>query len=222
MGTTFRSLRAWGIPVTVVDLVPSVPRLFSYFHSNASEVLSSPMSHVVVDDGRRYLERNTQQYDVITIDPPPPVMAAGSSLLYSEDFYSVVRQRLRPGGMLQQWLPGGDFEDIAAVARALRQSFPYVRAFTYGADDGFHFLASDQPLPTRTANELAQRLPASAAADFVEWGPRKNAEDQFGMLFEIPVDQLISLSPATPALTDDRPINEYYLLRTSLRRSSTQ
>ena len=132
MGTTFRSLRSWGIPVTVVDLVPSVPRLFSYFHSDASEVLSSPLSHVVVDDGRRYLERTAQQYDVITIDPPPPVEAAGSSLLYSEDFYSVVRQRLRPGGILQQWLPGGDPEDLAAVALALRQSFPYVRVFTYG------------------------------------------------------------------------------------------
>src|SRR5580658_1297252 len=53
MGTTFRSLRSWGIPVTVVDLVPSVPRLFSYFHSDASQVLSSPLAHVVVDDGRR-------------------------------------------------------------------------------------------------------------------------------------------------------------------------
>src|SRR5207302_6364144 len=29
MGTTFRSLRSWGIPVTAVELVPSVPRLFA-------------------------------------------------------------------------------------------------------------------------------------------------------------------------------------------------
>ena len=219
MGTTFRSLRSWGIPVTVVDLVPSVPRLFSYFHSDASQVLSSPLSHVVVDDGRRYMERTGQQYDVITIDPPPPVEAAGSSLLYSEDFYSVVRQRLRPGGIFQQWLPSGDREDLAAVALALRQSFPYVRVFTYGRRQGYHFLASDHPTPTRTASELAQRLPPAAAADLVEWGPEANAQDQFGnLLFEMPIDTFISLSPATPALSDDRPINEYYLLRMSLRR----
>jgi spermidine synthase len=223
MGTTFRSLRSWGIPVTVVDLVPSVPRLFSYFHSDASQVLSSPLAHVVVDDGRRYLERTGQQYDIITIDPPPPVEAAGSSLLYSEDFYSVVRERLRPGGILQQWLPSGDREDLAAVALALRQSFPYVRVFTYvgGAarNPGFHFLASDQPIPKRSASELASRLPAAAAVDLVEWGPEKNAEDQFGgLLLEMPIDQFIALSPATPALSDDRPINEYYLLRKSLRR----
>lgn len=124
MGTTFRSLHSWGIPVTAVELVPSVPRLFGYFHNDGPEILSSPLSHVVIDDGRRYLERTSQQYDVITIDPPPPVEAAGSSLLYSEDFYSVVRQRLRPGGVLQQWLPSGDAEDMAAVALALRRSFP--------------------------------------------------------------------------------------------------
>jgi hypothetical protein len=27
-----------------------------------------------------------EQYDVITIDPPPPVEAAGTSMLYSKEF----------------------------------------------------------------------------------------------------------------------------------------
>jgi spermidine synthase len=215
MGTTFRSLRSWGIPVTAVELVPSVPRLFGYFHNDASEVLNSPLSHVVVDDGRRYLERTKRKYDVITIDPPPPVKAAGSSLLYSEDFYTVVRQHLRPGGILQQWLPYGDAEDLASVALAVRQSFPYVRGFAYGPQMGFHFLASDQPIPVRNAHELAARLPAAAAADMTEWDQDRNPETRFSLLVqnEFPIDRLISLSPATPALSDDRPINEYYLLR---------
>lgn len=218
MGTTFRSLRTWGIPVTVVELVPSVPRLMGYFHSDASEVLNSPLSHVVVDDGRRYLERTPRQYDVITIDPPPPVEAAGSSLLYSKDFYSVVSRRLRPGGILQQWLPFGDKEDLTAVALALRESFPNVRVLAYGRNWGYHFLASDRPFHNRTPTELAQRMPAAAAADLIEWGPKKTAEDQIGdLLHEVPIDELISLSPATPALSDDRPINEYYLLRMSMR-----
>ena len=219
IGTTFRSLHSWGIPVTAVELVPSVPRLFPYFHSDGPEILSSPLSHVVIDDGRRYLERTSQQYDVITIDPPPPVEAAGSGLLYSEDFYSVLRKHLRPGGILQQWLPNGDAEDLAAVALALRRSFPYVRVFAFGKNWGFHFLASDRPLPNRTANELAKRLPATAANDLIEWAPHPNAEARFEHLLhnELPIDQLISASPSTPALSDDRPINEYYLLRKELR-----
>jgi spermidine synthase len=215
MGTTFRSLHSWGITATVVELVPSVPRLFDYFHSDAQAVLNSPLSHVVIDDGRRYLERTPEQYDVITIDPPPPVEAAGSSLLYSEDFYAVLRQRLRPGGILQQWLPLGDAPTKAAVALALRRSFPYVRVFAFGGDWGFHFLASDRPLPNRSASELAKRLPAAAAADLVEWDRSPDAEGRFAKLLqnELPLDQLVGASPATPALSDDRPINEYYALR---------
>jgi spermidine synthase len=219
MGTTFRSLRSWGVPVTVVELVPSVPRLFGYFHSDAAAVLSSPLSHVVIDDGRRYLQRTPQQYDVITIDPPPPVEAAGSSLLYSENFYAVVRQRLRPGGILQQWLPVGDAEDKAAVAMALRRSFPHVRVFAYGQDWGFHFLASDRSLPSRSPEELAQRLPARAAADLVEWEPEQSAESRFAHLLqnEVPIDRLIAMSRSTPPLSDDRPINEYFALRSARR-----
>lgn len=219
IGTTFRSLHSWGIPVTAVELVPSVPRLFYYFHGDAAEILSSPLSRVVIDDGRRYLERTTEPYDVITIDPPPPVEAAGSSLLYSEDFYSVIRRRLRPGGILQQWLPIGDAEDVAAVALALHRSFPYVRVFAFGKNWGFHFLASDRPLPNRTASELAGRLPAAAAADLVEWDKQPDPEARFAHLlnYELPIDQLITASPATPALSDDRPINEYFLVRKELR-----
>jgi spermidine synthase len=220
MGTTFRSLRSWGIPVTVVELVPSVPRLFGFFHKDAAAVLDSPLSHVVVDDGRRYLERTDKQYDVITIDPPPPVEAAGSSLLYSEDFYAIVRQRLRQGGLFQQWLPYGDPQDLTAVARALKDTFPYVRVFAYDRSWGFHFLASEQPLHQWTANDLVQHMPPAAVTDMMEWGPGTDPEAVFAhlMQIELPIDQLVTLSPQTPALSDDRPVNEYYLFRSSLRR----
>ncbi len=221
MGTTFRSLHSWGIPITVVELVPSVPKLFGFYHSDAAEILNSPLSHVVIDDGRRYLERTSQQYDVITIDPPPPVEAAGSSLLYSRDLYYVLRQRLRPGGILQQWLPGGgDREEVAAVALALRQSFPHVRVFGSVEGWGYHFLASDLPIPDRDAAGLAKRLPAPAVADLLEWGPNATAAKQFEVVLdnEMSIDQLIAASPSTPALSDDRPINEYYKVRSAVRK----
>ena len=224
MGTTFRSLRSWGIPVTAAELVPSVPRMIGYYHDDGPAVVASPLSHVVIDDGRRYLERTTEQFDVITVDPPPPVEAAGSSLLYSEEFYQAAKRRLRPGGILQQWFPGegSDPEVTSAVAQSLRNTFPYVR--TFEDEFGFHFLCSEQPIPHRTAAELLQRLPADAITDFAEWadpsddGIRGANLLQFQTLLdnEVPLDKLIALSPHTPALTDDRPINEYYVVRHTL------
>lgn len=220
MGTTFRSAISWGIPTTAVDLVPSVPRLFSYYHADGAKIMASPLAHVVADDGRRYLERTAQPYDVIIIDPPPPVQAAGSSLLYSKDFYAVARKRLRPGGILQQFLPDGvnqanDDQLKASVARALQDSFPYVRVFQWNGRQGWQFLASSQPIPVRTAADLVARMPSAAVTDMMEWGPAKTPEQQFQMLLarESTPAQMIALSPGAPALQDDRPVNEYYLLR---------
>lgn len=60
MGTTYRALMSWNISTTAVELVPSVPRLFEYFHSDAPQLLRSPLSRIVIDDGRRYLERTEE------------------------------------------------------------------------------------------------------------------------------------------------------------------
>jgi spermidine synthase len=223
MGTTFRSLLSWKIHTTAVELVPSVPKVFSYFHSDGDELLRSPLGHVVIDDGRRYLERSPQQYDLITIDPPPPVEAAGSSMLYSEEFYAAARKRLRPGGVLATWLPDGDAEDFAAVAGALRNSFPFVRVFGSVDGWGFHFLASEHPLPHLTAEDLRLKLPAEATADLTEWDSPPGGSPAVLRAFdtvlqnEVSLESFIAESPTTPALRDDRPINEYYALRRRLR-----
>lgn len=215
MGTTYRSLLSWKIPTTAVELVPSVPKMFWYYHADAPELLKSPLSHVVIDDGRRYLERTSQQYDVITIDPPPPVEAAGSSMLYSKEFYAVIKPRLRPDGILQQWLPFGDSVVQASVARALKESFPYVRVFHSLGGWGFHFIASSQPLPNWTTAELVLHMPASAVADMMEWGPESTPERQYSnvMSRELTLDEMIAEEPHAPALVDDRPVNEYYAIR---------
>ena len=215
MGTTQRSMLSWGISSTAVELVPSVVSVFPFFYSDGSLLLHSPRSQIVIDDGRFYLERTPRDFDVIVLDPPPPVQAAASSLLYSKEFYAVARQHLRADGILQQWYPGdSDPAIVAAVAKALRDSFPYVRAFGSG-EGGYHFLASASPLPSLSAATLAGRLPASAAADLVEWGPASNAQAQFSRVLdrEVSLDSLIRPAASVPALQDDRPINEYFLLR---------
>jgi predicted membrane-bound spermidine synthase len=216
MGTTFRSGLSWGIPTTVVDLIPSVPKLFPYYHRDARQVVASPLAHVIVDDGRRFLERSSQTFDSIIVDPPPPVPAAGSSLLYSVEFYGLVKEHLRRGGIFQQWLPEGDRATQAAVARALKNSFPFIRVFQYRGQPGWHFLASFLPIPVRTSSELALRMPSKALADLTEWGPSNTPAKQFDLVLgnEVTLESLIRLAPETPALQDDRPINEYYFLRT--------
>jgi spermidine synthase len=217
MGTTHRSVLSWGVSSTAVELVPSVVSVFPFFHADANQLMRSPLSQIVIDDGRFYMERSSQRYDVIAIDPPPPVEAAGSSLLYSKQFYSIAKLHLAPGGILQQWFPMGSRDPaiIAAVAKSLHESFPYVRVFRSIEGWGYHFLASQSPLPSPSVATLASRLPPAAVTDLLEWGPAPTAEQQFAGVLnqELSLDSLIALDPGVPALQDDRPVNEYYILR---------
>ncbi len=228
MGTSLRSLASWDARATAVELVPSVARLFPYYFEDAPAILASPGGRVriVVDDGRRFLDRSDEAFDLIAIDPPPPVEAAGSSLLYSKEFYASARRRLAPGGILQAWFPGGDWDTQAAVTRSILESFPHVRAFVSISDWGIHYLASEGPIPSATAEELLARMPESAARDMTEWGSAPPI-DYFRAMLAREIDPRRLTSPNASegviALTDDRPVNEFFFVRRHLsgRRPQT-
>jgi spermidine synthase len=215
MGTTFRSVLSWGIQGTAVDLVPSVPAVFGYFHADGPELVKSPLAKIVIDDGRRFLEGTTEQYDVITLDPPPPIGAPTSSLLYSREFYAAAKAHLRPDGVMQVWMPGGDAATESSIAQSLQNSFPYVRAFQSMEGWGLHFLASMRPLNIPDGSVLASRLPPAAARDLVEWGPAATPDQQFNIVLgrEVPIETLIDRDRQVPAMGDNEPVNEYFFLR---------
>jgi spermidine synthase len=214
MGTTMRSTASWGVKVTAVELVPSVVEAFDYYYPDAETFRQDPRVEIVVDDGRRFLKRTDRRFDVVTIDPPPPVETAGSSLLYSRDFYDLLKTRMADGGILQQWFPGGEDVILKGVAGALAESFPYVRAFRSYEGWGYHFLASSRPLPNHTAQEILARLPGRARRDLAEWV----STDRIPILFqrtlsnEVPLSRLVGRGDSQ-VITDDRPLNEYFLLR---------
>jgi spermidine synthase len=214
MGTTYRSLLSWGEHVTAVELVPSVRDAFEFYHADAPEVLQNKKGKIVIDDGRRYIKRTNEKFDVITIDPPPPVEAAGSSLLYSREFYTLIKMRLNPDGVLHAWTPGEDAETDYAIARSLAESFPYVKVFRSFRNWGFHFIASQVPIKDLTAQELFNKMPAKAKMDLMEWESGKDTLQFLEAMLdkEVPMSEVLK-SDKSIMITDDRPYNEYFLLR---------
>ena len=218
MGTTWRSLLSWNIDATAVELVPSVKAAFPYYFDDAPALLGLPNGRIVVDDGRRFLRRTGETFDVITLDPPPPIEAAGSSLLYSEEFYETVKLRLKPHGILQQWIPATGGETVQAATRSLLRTFPHVRMFSSYDDLGTHYLASQQPLPALTAEELLARMPRGAQADLVEWRDDKDPTAFLRLILSKEKDPQAFVGTNIASVTDDRPFNEYYLLRYAWNR----
>jgi len=214
MGTTYRSALSWNIKATVVELVPSVKDAFGYYFADAGTILKNPDGKIVIDDGRRFLNRTNETFDVITIDPPPPVEAAGSSLLYSEEFYNLIKKRLKPGGILQQWFPGGEAKILQAVARSLSDSFPYVKVYGSIEGWGFHFIASMSPIDVPSVQKIISRMPVSAKKDMMEWFEVNDPEGLMRSILshEIPLKTVLN-DDKSIKITDDRPYNEYYFLR---------
>lgn len=233
MGTTFRSLLSWPGKATAVELVPSVVESFGFFWDDAQQHLDMPGARVVVDDGRRFLSRTEEKFDLITIDPPPPVEAGGSSLLYSTEFYDVLKERLTPTGVLQQWFPGGEKEIAKAVVNTLTDSFPHLqiiesfRAPPPGIEApyelqvrGLHLLASFEPLERPSIEQAIARMPEEARADMLWWGKASFGIGDLATCWRyildpqrvVPVESLLP-EDRSVMITDDRPFNEYFWLR---------
>jgi spermidine synthase len=215
MGTTWRSAMSWDISVTAAELVPSVRAAFPYFYDDAVDLLARPNGKIVVDDGRRFLCRTTETFDAIIIDPPPPIQAAGSSLLYSEEFYEAAKLRLAPHGILQQWIPTPCERVTAqAMARAILRSFPHVRMLA-NIDGGVHVLASRVPIPRVSVEQLVAKLPPAAVSDLIEWLPEDKSDPGKCLrpIVRREFDPKSFAGDGAECMIDDQPFNEYFLLR---------
>ncbi|RME04367.1 MAG: hypothetical protein D6805_03345 [Planctomycetota bacterium] len=83
-----------------------------------------------IDDARSYLYGRGRRYDVIISQPSEPWLA-GSASLFTEEFFRLVRGRLRRGGKFCQWLQlyHLPLEVFLSVVRAFQRVFPYVYIF---------------------------------------------------------------------------------------------
>ena len=89
------------------------------------DVLKRPRGQTVIADGRNFLLTTSQSYDVIISEPSNPWIGGLASLL-SVEFFQLARQRLRPGGIMVQWLQGHSLhpDDLRMIVKTFRTVFP--------------------------------------------------------------------------------------------------
>jgi spermidine synthase len=124
-GQTANAVRQEGPEVLdVAELSAAVLEMTDLFPSNAG-VLWDRRVRTILVDGRAWLRRTSDGYDVVTLEPMAPHFA-GTNSLYSREFYEITARRLRPGGIVAQWLPLHLLppEDAASVTRTFVEVFP--------------------------------------------------------------------------------------------------
>jgi len=85
---------------------------------------------ILFEDARSYLARTSQGWDAIVCQPSEPWLP-WSAPLFTEAFYELVRERLRPGGVAIHWIQLYRIapEEFAAIASAFLQVFPDARCY---------------------------------------------------------------------------------------------
>src|ERR671925_2209798 len=84
---------------TIAEIEPLVPSVVSkYFGDQNFRVVDNPKVHIRVDDARHFLLTTREKFDAITSDPLDP-WVKGAAMLYTREFFELVKQRLNPGGI---------------------------------------------------------------------------------------------------------------------------
>jgi len=231
MGSTFHSAIVAGLSVETVELVPSVPRMFGYFFGSARSFLSHPRARLIIADGRNYLDLARHRYDLITVDPPPPIRSSGTAILYSREFYRSALSHLVQRGLMMEWMPYDQtIDEFRAHVRTFSSVFPRVtialgRGKCGSGRCGVFLFGSREPIDFRPAAVHAILARPGVIEDLDNAADSSPlTEQQWGQL----VPRLVCASGSAvakfggegPLITDDRPLPEYFLLRSRFGAAS--
>jgi predicted membrane-bound spermidine synthase len=177
-----------------------------------AEILSDERVDLVIEDGRRFLLRTDEKFDLILTDPMRAT-TSHSNNLYSRDFYEIAKQRLNPGGVVMV----GIYETDEAINRVMRKTvasaFQYVRAYR------FFCLASDEPFEQDSERKqqlisefppaLQKMLSSDAMLDPAETGGGGQGQPRPVYLGD--QDYIRDYAADYPINRDTKPVCEYYI-----------
>jgi spermidine synthase len=142
--------------VDYVELNPAIIEIGKYYTS----ALKDLRIHAISEDGRRFVRRSKDSYDVVLINVPDPVTAQ-INRYYTVEFLRQLKERMTPGAVLgMSLLESVDYQNSEArqvssvIYNTLMSQFKHVLIIP-GLRN--HYLASDGELTTEVAEAIANR-----------------------------------------------------------------
>jgi spermidine synthase len=139
LGTGVTAAAVARFPVRRIDigeLEPAALEAARYFEPQNHTILDDQRVRVHVGDGRNRLLAARDQYDIIISDPSD-VWVAGIATLFTREFYETARARLRPGGLMVQWVHTHTLAppEFALLLATFRSVFPHISLWSPGVGD---------------------------------------------------------------------------------------
>jgi spermidine synthase len=192
-----------GTQVTIVELSPSVVRAARMFGHINERVVEAPNVGIAVDDARNHLLVSGARYDVITADIIQPIHA-GAGNLYSREYFTLVRNALKPGGLVLQWIGHREATPYRLIMQTFLSVFPHATLWAGGS----LMVGSLEPLVLDRAafgRKLADPVTRAALADV-----DLTAFDALLATYTAGPEEMRAVVGDSPMLTDDRPRIEYF------------
>ena len=194
--------------IKIIELLGAeLPVLQKYSQKPAGKPLQhlfgDPRYEIVVGDGRRELVISEEKFDIIEADAIQP-WRSRAGMLYSQEFFQEVRERLKPEGFFVQWDVG------SGAQQTMRSVFPYVTRVGM-AGNLWILIGSDHPVPF-DKQLLLQRLQQPQVVSFLEQAGfdlaemRRDVRQAHVQMFNSKDD-----NKPKPFNTDLFPRGEYYL-----------
>lgn len=191
--------------IDIVDIAREVFSLSAEYTAPAhTNPLRDPRVHPMVQDGRFFLQATAQHYDLITGEPPPLKMA-GTVNLYTQEFFSLMRDRLKDGGIVTFWLPIYQLrvDEVKAILRAFQNVFPNASVWG-GPDHEWIMIGINGAERAVAAKEVARLWEAPATRDdLMHIGVE--APEQLGGLFIMDAAEIARITAGVAPLTDAFP-----------------
>ncbi len=191
-----------------IDIVDISKEAFAladdYREAGYSNSLRDPRVTAIVQDGRFFLQASPQRYDIITGEPPPPKVL-GSVNLYTEQFFSLMSDRLKDGGIATFWLPVYQLNvnEAKAILRAFHNAFP--NCAIWSSSDEEWIMMGIKGAPQKTDIELVRKFWrfGSTRDDLARIGVE--VPEQLAALFVMDGDEIDRITSGTKPLTDFYP-----------------
>jgi spermidine synthase len=134
LGTAVTAAAVARYPVRRIDLVelePAAVDAVRFFERENRDVLSDPRVRLLIADGRNRLRASADTYDVIISDPSD-IWVAGTGSLFTAEFYQAAAARLRPGGVMVQWIHTHALApaDLLLLVATFHAVFPHTEIWT--------------------------------------------------------------------------------------------
>lgn len=144
-----------------------------------------------------------EQFDVVAADIIQPVHA-GAGNLYSREYFQLVREALRPGGLALPWIGHREKSHDILIMRTFLDVFPHATLWL----DGQLMVGSLEPLALDEAVFRAKLAEPSTRAALAEVG-LDSYEALRGWYTGGPAQMASFVGPGA-LLTDDLPLVEYH------------